>query len=32
MSDMKTMQKVPSKIHNNISHSGGISAAKKMEA
>ncbi|NCD09340.1 MAG: hypothetical protein EOL98_07930 [Negativicutes bacterium] len=27
--DMKTMQKVPSEIHNNISHSGGISEAKK---
>lgn len=27
--DMKTMQKVPSKIHNNISHSGGISEVKK---
>lgn len=27
--DMKTMQKVPSIIHNNISHSGGISEAKK---
>ena len=27
--DMKTMQKVPSIIHNNISHSGGISQAKK---
>lgn len=27
--DMKTMQKVPSQVHNNISHSGGISAAKK---
>ena len=27
--DMKTMQKVPSIVHNNVSHSGGISAAKK---
>ena len=27
--DMKTMQKVPSIVHNNISHSGGISEAKK---
>ena len=27
--DMKTMEKVPSIIHNNISHSGGISEAKK---
>lgn len=27
--DMKTMQKVPSAVHNNISHSGGISEAKK---
>ena len=27
--DMKTMQKVPSEIHNNIPHSGGISEAKK---
>lgn len=27
--DMKTMQKVPSEVHNNISHSGGISEAKK---
>ena len=27
--DMKTMQKVPSEVHNNIPHSGGISAAKK---
>ena len=27
--DMKTMQKVPSIIHNNVSHSGGISEAKK---
>lgn len=26
--DMKTMQKVPSIIHNNISHRGGISGAK----
>jgi len=29
--DMKTMQKVPSKIHNNVPHSGGISEAKKKE-
>ncbi len=27
--DMKTMQKVPSEIHNNIAHSGGISEIKK---
>lgn len=27
--DMKTMQKVPSKVHNNITHSGGVSEAKK---
>lgn len=27
--DMKTMQKVPSEVHNNIPHSGGISEAKK---
>ena len=27
--DMKTMQKVPSVVHNNVSHSGGISEAKK---
>lgn len=27
--DMKTMQKVPSVVHNNIPHSGGISEAKK---
>jgi hypothetical protein len=27
--DMKTMQKVPSDVHNNIPHSGGISEAKK---
>lgn len=27
--DMKTMQKVPSEVHNNIPHSGGISAIKK---
>lgn len=26
--DMKTMQKVPSIIHNNVSHRGGISEAK----
>lgn len=32
MGDMKTMQKVPSKIHNNIIHSGGIAAKKSMEA
>lgn len=29
--DMKTIQKVPSIIHNNIPHSGGISEAKKGE-
>lgn len=28
--DMKTMQLVPSEIHNNIPHSGGISEIKKM--
>lgn len=27
--DKKTMQKVPSEIHNNISHSGGIAEIKK---
>ena len=27
-SDMKTMQKVPSEIHNNIPHRGGVSAKK----
>ncbi|HIV52820.1 MAG TPA: HNH endonuclease [Candidatus Mediterraneibacter norwichensis] len=27
--DKKTMQKVPAEIHNNISHSGGISEIKK---
>lgn len=27
--NMKTMQKVPSIIHNNMSHSGGISEAKR---
>lgn len=27
--DMKTMQKVPGEVHNNVSHSGGISEAKK---
>lgn len=27
--DMTTMQKVPGEIHNNITHSGGISEAKK---
>ena len=27
--DMKTMQKVPGEVHNNIPHSGGISEAKK---
>ena len=26
--DMKTMQKVPSVVHNNVSHRGGISEAK----
>lgn len=29
--DMKTMQKVPSDVHNNISHRGGISAKKAQE-
>lgn len=28
--DMKTMQKVPSIVHNNVSHSGGISAVKNL--
>lgn len=27
--DMKTMQKVPAEVHNNIPHSGGISEIKK---
>lgn len=27
--DMKTIQKVPSEVHNNVPHSGGISEAKK---
>lgn len=27
--DMKTMQKVPSEVHNNITHSGGVSEVKK---
>lgn len=27
--DMRTIQKIPSIIHNNVSHSGGISEAKK---
>jgi len=27
--DMKTMQKVPSEVHNNVSHCGGVSEAKK---
>jgi len=27
--DMKTMQKVPSEVHNNVPHSGGISESKK---
>lgn len=27
--DMKTMQKVPCIVHNNIPHSGGVSEAKK---
>ena len=29
--DMKTMQKVPSVVHSNITHSGGISAAKEVK-
>lgn len=29
--DMKTMQKVPSIIHSNITHRGGVSEAKKGE-
>lgn len=28
--DMKTMQKVPSEVHNNIAHRGGVSEAKKV--
>jgi hypothetical protein len=28
-SDMKTMQKVPTKVHGNVPHSGGISEKKK---
>lgn len=31
MKDMKTMQKVPSDLHNNIPHSGGIANAKAQE-
>ncbi|GHU34083.1 hypothetical protein AGMMS50256_27230 [Betaproteobacteria bacterium] len=27
--DMKTLKKVPSEIHNNVPHSGGVSEAKK---
>lgn len=27
--DMKTMQKVPGEVHNNVTHSGGISEVKK---
>ena len=30
--DMATMQKVPSAVHNNVTHSGGISEAKKEVA
>ena len=30
--DMETMQKVPSVVHNNVTHSGGISEAKKEVA
>lgn len=30
--DMQTMQKVPSAVHNNVPHSGGISAKKAMNA
>ena len=30
--DMKTMDLVPSEVHNNISHSGGISESKKLTA
>lgn len=29
--DMKTMQKVPREVHNNISHRGGVSEKKKQE-
>jgi hypothetical protein len=29
--DMKTMQKVPCDVHNNVPHSGGVSEAKKAE-
>ena len=31
MKDMQTMQKVPSNLHNNIPHSGGISNANAKE-
>jgi len=30
-SDMKTMDLVPSEVHNNVPHSGGISEIKKQE-
>lgn len=30
--DMKTMQKTPSEVHNNISHRGGVSNSKSMES
>lgn len=30
--DMSTMQKVPSEVHNNIPHRGGVSNAKSVEA
>lgn len=29
--DMETMQKVPSAIHNNVTHRGGVSNAKALE-
>lgn len=29
--DCKTMQKVPTEVHGNVPHSGGISAKKSME-
>ena len=29
--DMATMQKVPSEIHNNITHRGGVSNSKSLE-
>lgn len=29
--DMTTMQKVPSEVHNNITHRGGVSNSKSLE-